>query len=82
MTVTSIVVFAIVGSAFVFNAKKIGTYCVTTANGSGNCYTMVGSKRTTAIDAPITLKYVPCWDPNDGCNSTSPCGTLAKFTED
>jgi hypothetical protein len=80
MIVTSVVVLAIVGSAFAFNAKKIGTYCVTTSGGSGNCYTIIPSKRTTG--AGVTLKYVECWDENDGCNSTSPCVTVAKFTTD
>jgi hypothetical protein len=81
MIITSVVVLAIVGSAFAFNAKRIGEFCVTTANGSGNCYTITQSKRTTATDAPVTLKYIVDWD-GAVCGSSSPCNTQSKFTDD
>jgi hypothetical protein len=80
MIITSVVVLAIVGSAFAFNAKKTQTYCVTTSGGSGNCYTIAPSRRTTG--AGVTLKYVECWDPIDVCTSTSPCSTTATFVTD
>jgi hypothetical protein len=82
MIVTSVIVLAIVGSAFAFNAKKIGGFCVTTASGSGNCYTIFPSKITTGPG--VSLKYDPAFlsgDPAD-CKSTSACSTQANFLGD
>lgn len=81
MIVTSVVVLAIVGSAFAFNAKKIGVFCVTTSGGSGSCYTIQPSKRTTTVAGSVVLKYIVDWD-GAICNSTSPCNTTARFTTD
>lgn len=81
MIVTSVVVLAIVGSAFAFNAKKIGGFCVTTSGGSGSCYTIARSKIVTT---GIALKYDVNFlsgDPND-CHSTSSCTTSANFAAD
>ena len=80
MIITSVVVLAIVGSAFAFNANKFGKFCVTTANGSGNCYTISESRRTTAIDA-LTLKYIRDWDGAE-CTTQGACNTLGKFSDD
>jgi hypothetical protein len=79
IVITSVVVLAIVGSTLAFNAKKIGKYCTTTSGGTGNCQILDASKRTTA--AGTQMKYVPCWD-FGVCNNTSPCNTLATFTQD
>jgi hypothetical protein len=79
MVITSVVVLAIVGSAFAFNAKRIGKFCTTTSGGTGNCQILEESKRTTV--AGIQFKYVVNWDGNV-CNNGSACNTLATFTED
>jgi uncharacterized protein YxeA len=79
IVITSVVVLAIVGSAFAFNAKKTGKFCTTTSGGTGNCQILEGSKRTTA--AGTQFKYVQCWE-YGVCNNTSPCNTLATFIID
>ena len=80
MIVTSVVVLAIVGSAFAYKAKGgIGKFCVTTSSGSGNCYTINNSKRTT--DVAVNLKYIVDWD-GATCTTNSPCSTAASFTTD
>jgi uncharacterized protein YxeA len=82
MIVTSVVVLAIVGSAFAFNAKKIGKFCVTTnLTTSGNCITVSPSKRTTSSGTEYL--YYTNWDGASGsCNSTAPCDTRVTIVQD
>jgi hypothetical protein len=65
MIVTSVVVLAIVGSAFAFKAKT-GRFCITAANApNSNCttFTAANLKITTSTAVGTTpYKYAPCWD--------------------
>jgi len=61
MIVTSIIVMAIVGSAFSFKTK-VGAFCVTSNTSSTNCTTFkLGVKITTDVLATI-YTYSPAWD--------------------
>lgn len=82
MIVTSVVVLTIVGSAFAFNAKKIGAYCVTDGTANQNCYIISFSQRTIGVG--ISLNYYTDWDAGKtACTGgTKTCNTLAKFTID
>lgn len=81
MIVTSVVVLAIVGSAFAFNAKKLTKFCVTTSSGVGNCYTIDPSKRTTVVPGSVVLQYATDWDGSE-CTTNTACNTLARFVHD
>ena len=68
MIVTSVIVLAIVGSAFAFKAK-VGTFCILTTDAVGNtdnCTTYLLSKKiTTSTGFGITeYKYYPTFDGN------------------
>jgi hypothetical protein len=80
MIVTSVVVLAIVGSAFAFNAKKIGIFCVTNKVANQDCYIIYFSKRTTG--SGTSLIYYTNWDGSVASCTTgaNTCNTLAKFT--
>jgi hypothetical protein len=83
MIVTSVVVLAIVGSAFAFNAKKVAVFCVTSGTADQNCFTIQGSKRTTGTG--VARLYYTNWDGNlTTCTSggTGTCNTSAVFTMD
>ena len=61
MIITSAVVIAIVGSAFAFKTKRVGTFCVTFSNsGTPSCYIIHNSKRTTF--GGIFRRYYTDWD--------------------
>jgi hypothetical protein len=60
MIVTSVIVFAIVGSAFTFSGKKLGKFCIS-VDGDNICDGVINSsKRVTS--GGITVKYCPDWD--------------------
>ena len=65
MIVASVVVLAIVGSAFSFKAK-VKTWCVLTITDSGdNCTTYTASRKITTSTTPNTFweyKYYPTFD--------------------
>ena len=81
MIVTSVVVLAIVGSAFAFNAKKIGKFCVSANSTSTDCSEVIsGSKRTTT--GTVNRKYYCGWDQasTTSCTDlTTECDTQARF---
>ena len=62
MVVTSVIVLAIVGSAFGFKAKK-GAFCIAASGTNCTTYTIGNQKISTNTHDP-QLKYVPCWDFN------------------
>lgn len=81
MIITSVVVLAIVGSAFAFNIEKGWVYCVTDGAADQNCFT-IQSKRTNKSSDP-QFRYYPNWDGFlSSCTSggTNTCNTLANFT--
>jgi hypothetical protein len=83
MILTLIVVLAIVGSAFAFKAKGVGTFCVTSGTANTNCVTIQNSKRTTT--GGVVRLYYTDWDgvlthcTNGG---TGTCNTSARFDID
>jgi hypothetical protein len=78
MIVTSVVVLAIVGSAFAFNAKKIGKFCVST-NGDTTCDgTFNNSKRVSGTN---NAKYIVDWD-GVSCTGLTTCTVDAHFEVD
>lgn len=81
MIVTSVVVLAIVGSAFAFNAKKVLPFCVTDGTANQNCYIISPSKITTT---GVSLLYYTEWDgsPASCATGTKTCDTQAKFIKD
>jgi len=82
MIVTSVVVLAIVGSAFAFNAKKIGKFC-TSGGTSTTCNTILNNSKRIAGTANIY--YVVDWDGaacSTAATDTHVCTTSAKFGVD
>jgi hypothetical protein len=83
MIVTSVVVLAIVGSAFAFNAKKIGKFC--TSGGTSttcNTPTLPNQKRVTGTP---NVYYVVDWDGakcSTAAADTHICTTSALFNQD
>jgi hypothetical protein len=62
LIITSVIVLAIVGSAFAFKVKG-GSFCVLDASASGtNCTTFVQAKYITLFGAEY--KYFPAWNGN------------------
>ena len=66
MIVASVIVLAIVGSAFAFKAKT-GRFCILTTDAVGNtdnCTTIILDRKiTTSTGLGITqYRYAPCWD--------------------
>jgi len=83
MIVTFVIVLAIVGSAFAFNAKtKIGRYC-TSGGTSTTCNTILNnSKRITGTP---NVYYVVGWDGfacGTAATDTHVCTTSSKFGVD
>ena len=72
MIVTSVVVLAIVGSAFAFKAKK-GAFCVTSDTSSTTCTTYIANEKI--VSGPVNFKYFPAWD-GDGTACTAVSNTL------
>ena len=77
MIVSSVVVLAIVGSAFAFNAKKLGAFCT-----SGNLSTTNCNKPTInfqRVTGAQNAYYVVDWD-GVACSQT--CTVSARFIVD
>ena len=78
MIVTSVIVLAIVGSAYAFNAKKIGKFCVS-EDGDNICDGVLNnSKRSTS---GFLYKYIEDWD-GVSCAGRTICSTNALFKQD
>jgi len=75
MIVTSLIVLAIVGSAFAFNAKKIGTFCGSGSLTSTSCNIVMGGLRR--VIGPRNSYYVVDWD-GASCSGQT-CTTSAHF---
>jgi hypothetical protein len=82
MIVTSVVVLAIVGSAFAFNAKKIGKFCYSVDINTTSC-TLVNAIPSKRVPGTNNHYYVVNWD-GVACSSSAPvtCTTSAFFTAD
>jgi len=71
MIVTSVVVLAIVGSAFAFHAK-VGRFCVLTTTDPGdNCTTLLDLPRKTTTGAGLAYKFYPCFEGDKTACSTA-----------
>jgi hypothetical protein len=85
MIVTSVIVLAIVGSAFAFKVK-IGHFCILTTNDpSDNCTTYTGDKRITTSILAKQWKYYPTWDGNPiACTAANNglCTAIVRLTYD
>jgi len=85
MIVTSVVVLAIVGSAFAFHAK-ISRFCVLTSTDTGdNCTTALDLPRKTTTGAGTTYKYYPDFDGDKtACSTTNNhhCTATTTITTD
>jgi hypothetical protein len=82
MIVTSVVVLAIVGSAFAFNAKKIGKFCYSSVY-DGDCQASTTNQKRVAVGTEGSLKkyYVVDWDGAE-CLTTSACTVSSGFIVD
>jgi hypothetical protein len=60
MIVTSVIVLAIVGSAFSLNVKK-RAFCIVAFGTSSDCTTYITLKKTIS-DLSTSYKYFPCID--------------------
>jgi hypothetical protein len=81
MIITSVVVIAIVGSSFAFNAKKIGKFCISGSLVRTTCDIITSDVKR--ISGTPNTNYVVDWD-GTGCTSSNPipCGTSAHFAAD
>jgi uncharacterized membrane protein len=73
MIVTSVIVLAIVGSAFAFKVKA-GAFCVLTSTASGDVCTAIKTNfRTTTVNDPgLNYKYFQNWDGDaTACTTTT-----------
>jgi hypothetical protein len=75
MIVTSVVVLAIVGSAFAFKTKK-GAFCI--ADSGTTCTTYIQGQKIVSSGGTL-LKYFPAWDGN-GTACTAASNTLCTAT--
>jgi hypothetical protein len=84
MIVTSVVVLAIVGSAFAFNAQKKALFC-TSGGTSTTCNTITPLQPQKRIAGTADTYYVVDWD-GVACSTaaadTHVCTTSAKFAND
>ena len=79
LIVTSVVVLAIVASAFAFNAKKIGKFCYSTTFAGACEPSGSNQKRVAEGTAGSTKKYyVVNWD-GAACTTGSGCTEPAGF---
>lgn len=76
--VTSIIVLAIVGSAFSFNSKKTANFCTSGGTNSTLCTTESGCS-LKRVAGTQNAYYVVDWDGNS-CSQT--CTTSARFILD
>ena len=78
MISTTVIVLAIIGSSFAFNAKTIWTFCTSVNLSSTSCNTVtIGQKRGGSVR---TAYYVTCWE-GESCNGIT-CTVSANFTDD
>jgi hypothetical protein len=79
--VTSVIVLTIVGSAFAFNAKKIGKFC--TSGGTSTTCNTVNVISLKRVSGTPTTYYIVDWDGSlcDGTH-THVCTTSALFQTD
>jgi hypothetical protein len=84
MIVTSVIVLAIVGSAFAFKAKQ-GAFCVVASSTATDCTTYIQNVKTVTING-TQYKYAPFWDGDPvACTTTSNglcTGSLIRFGAD
>jgi hypothetical protein len=76
--VISVIVLAIVGSAFAFNAKKIGRFCVSIDLYSTACNIVLNNAKTV-VGIPNHY-YIVNWN-GAACNGVT-CTTSAHFEPD
>ena len=74
MIITSVVVLAIVGSAFAFKAKK-GAFCVTSNLSSATCTTIASARKIVTAPDGAAFNYFPAWN-GDGTVCTAANNTL------
>ena len=63
MIVTSVVILAIVGGAFAFEATKMGKFCYSTVF-DGNCEVSPATQKKVEVGTPFSIKkyYAANWD--------------------
>lgn len=81
MIVVSVIVLAIVSSAFAFKAKKNWKFCYTVTY-NGTCQVSPENLKRVAVGTEDSIKryYVPCWE-GENCSSQS-CIVAAGFISD
>jgi hypothetical protein len=81
MIVTSVVVLAIVGSAFAFKVKR-GNFCITTTLASTQCTIIVDDFKTTTDTEVNQVKYFPNWlgVPTDCSGTNTNCTGTIRLT--
>jgi cell division septal protein FtsQ len=78
MIVTSVIVLAIVSSAFAFNAKKLAKFCVSNDSDTTCDQILDNSKRITGT---ANFKYIADWD-GAACTSQTTCTTSVDLVHD
>jgi hypothetical protein len=76
MIVTSVIVMAIVGSAFTFNVK-CGIYCVDTQTPFTNCDATIAGKKIDPVNG-TTIHYYNGWDTNPNTCTGNVCTSTVK----
>jgi hypothetical protein len=80
MIVAFAIVLAIVGSAFTFNANKIGVFCYDTAPLTGTCDAIVVGAFIDPTNG-TTFKYYNGWDGNHlTCTGNTNCTSSVKIS--
>jgi hypothetical protein len=82
MIVTSVIIIAVVSSAFAFKAKKMGNFCYSITF-NGICIVSPFGLKAVPAGSPHSAKYyyVIDWD-GASCNSASSCTAAAGFLPD
>lgn len=80
--VASLIILAIVSSAFVFKAKKIGKFCYTDTY-NGFCQVSGSFLKRVPVGTSGSVKryYVECWD-GESCGVSQFCTVPAGFIAD
>jgi hypothetical protein len=78
MIVTAVIVLAIVGSAFAFNAKKLAKFCVSNDVDS-TCDQILDNSKV--ITGTANFKYIPGWS-GSACTGQTTCTTLVRLVHD
>jgi hypothetical protein len=78
MIITSVIIIAIVSSAFAFKAKKLWRFCYSDTF-NGTCQVSGANLKRVPVGTTNSLKryYVPCWE-GDACSSQS-CTVASGF---